>query len=278
MTLLLALGANLVTAFAFHPTLGEVNDAYETIWTPKKELVGGYLLLMYVLEISYCLWITMVKSPAAREMIVNGVGLRFCLANLFQGLWSIFFMLRFFLVSEIFLLLSAFLMLTVWMTLLKYPVNFRSPFSWLFVHVPMRMYLLFLINLAIWQNGLIALRWYRYRGPENGHREGRWEREHETHAWIAFGVITGLGLINAFITFLGQDIAWAGCTIFLFIAILLGTDKPVQVVMPLILTASLQLVALIASYIWRMYELKKYGAIRLPEDDDEEDGHAHRRH
>jgi hypothetical protein len=56
------------------------------------------------------------------------------------------------------------------------------------------------------------------------------EREHETHAWIAFGVITGLGLINAFITFLGQDLAWAGCTIFLFIAILLGTDKPVQVV------------------------------------------------
>lgn len=47
---------------------------------------------------------------------------------------------------------------------------------------------------------------------------------------------------------------------------------------PLILTASLQLVALIASYIWRMYELKKYGAIRLPEDDEEEDGHAHRRH
>jgi hypothetical protein len=35
------------------------------------------LVQMYVLEISYCLWITMVKSPAAREMIVNGVGLRF---------------------------------------------------------------------------------------------------------------------------------------------------------------------------------------------------------
>lgn len=46
MTLLLALGANLVTAFAFHPTLGEVNDHYETIWTPKKELIGGYLLLV----------------------------------------------------------------------------------------------------------------------------------------------------------------------------------------------------------------------------------------
>lgn len=46
MTLLLALGANLVTAFAFHPTLGEVNDQYETIWSARKELVGGYLLLV----------------------------------------------------------------------------------------------------------------------------------------------------------------------------------------------------------------------------------------
>lgn len=81
-----------------------------------------------------------------------------CLANVFQALWSIFFILRLFLVSEIMLLLSAFLMLTVWMTLLKYPANFRNPFTWLFVHVPMRMYLLWLINLAIWQNGLIALR------------------------------------------------------------------------------------------------------------------------
>jgi len=67
-------------------------------------------------------------------------------------------MLRLFLVSEIFLLLSALLMLTVWMTLLKYPASLRNPFTWLFVHLPMRMYLLFLINLAIWQNGLIALK------------------------------------------------------------------------------------------------------------------------
>lgn len=137
---------------------------------------------LYVLEISYCLWITMTKNPATREMIVYGVGLRFvsvtllddrrtklltraltmctiqCLANVFQALWSIFFMLRLFLVSEIFLLLSALLMLTVWMTLLKYPASLRNPFTWLFVHLPMRMYLLFLINLAIWQNGLIALK------------------------------------------------------------------------------------------------------------------------
>jgi hypothetical protein len=92
------------------------------------------------------------------------------------------------------------------------------------------MFLLFLINLAIWQNGLIALGWFKYNGSDPDQKPGRWEKEHETHAWIAFGVITGLGLIDSFIVFLGKDLAWAGATIFLFISILLHSEKPVQVV------------------------------------------------
>jgi len=278
MTLLLALGSNLVTTFAFHPNTGRISDEYETIWTPKKEFVGGYLFLMYVLQICYCLLLTITKSPKTREMAVNGVGLRFCLANILQGLWSIFWIMRFFLVAEILLLCAAFVMLTVWMTLLRYPARLSSPASWLFVHVPVRMFLLFLINLAIWQNGLIALGWFKYNGSDPDQKPGRWEKEHETHAWIAFGVITGLGLIDSFIVFLGKDLAWAGATIFLFISILLHSEKPVQVVVPLILVASLQVVALIASYVWAMYEARKSGAIRLPEDDESDDGHSAHRH
>lgn len=138
--------------------------------------------------------------------------------------------MRFFLVAEILLLCAAFVMLTVWATLLRYPARLSSPASWLFVHVPVRMFLLFLINLAIWQNGLIALRWFKYNGTDPHQKPGKWEREHETHAWIAFGVITGLGLIDSFIVFLGKDLAWAAATIFLFVSILVKGEKPVQVV------------------------------------------------
>lgn len=46
LCLLVALGCNLVTTFAFHPNIGEISDDYETVWSPKKELVGGYLLLV----------------------------------------------------------------------------------------------------------------------------------------------------------------------------------------------------------------------------------------
>ena len=40
-------------------------------------------------------------------------------------------------------------------------------------------------------------RWYKYQGTDPDQRPGKWERDHETHAWIAFGVITGIGLISA---------------------------------------------------------------------------------
>ena len=46
MCLLLALGANLVTTFAVRPSVGDINDEYRTILTPRKELLGGYLLLV----------------------------------------------------------------------------------------------------------------------------------------------------------------------------------------------------------------------------------------
>jgi len=279
MTLLLALGSNLVTVFAFHPGVGQIQDEYETIWTARKELIGGYLLLMYVLQIGYCLFITISRNPATREMAINGVGLRFCLANLLQAAWSPLFIARQFLVAEILLLVSAFVMLTVWITLLQYPVGYKNPVSWLFVHVPVRMYLLFLVNLAIWQGGLIALRWYKYQGTDPDQRPGKWERDHETHAWIAFGVITGIGLINSFIVFLGKDFAWAACTIFLFVSILVQGEKPVQVVVPLILVASLQIVGLIAAYVWAMYEARRErGQIRLADDDDSDYEPTHRHH
>jgi hypothetical protein len=76
------------------------------------------------------------------------------------------------------------------------------------------------------QNGLLAFRWYKYVGaqPHSPSRPGRWfgallvaccssrkysrEGEHDKHSWIAFGVITSIGLINAFIVFIGRDGAY----------------------------------------------------------------------
>ena len=63
MTLLLALGSNLVTVFAFHPGVGQIQDEYETIWTARKELIGGYLLLVSV-EMRSCVSACLPSLPA----------------------------------------------------------------------------------------------------------------------------------------------------------------------------------------------------------------------
>ena len=51
---------------------------------------------------------------------------------------------------------------------------------------------------------------------------------------------------------------------------LFGPDKPPQVVVPLVLVSSLQAVAIFASFTWQLYETRRKGAIRLPEDVEDE--------
>lgn len=85
------------------------------------------------------------------------------------------------------------------------------------------MFLVLLLVVDVWQNGLLAFRWFKYIGPEptSPERPGKWyvcfslsrsstkclirEGEHNVHSWIAFGVVMGVGLINAFIVFIGRD-------------------------------------------------------------------------
>ena len=53
LTLLLALGAQLVTTFAVHPNIGQISDDYITIWTARKEFIGGYLLLVSLCTVEW---------------------------------------------------------------------------------------------------------------------------------------------------------------------------------------------------------------------------------
>lgn len=108
--------------------------------------------------------------------MVNTIGIRFVLANVCMALWTLFFSLHYFLVSEIFLLLAAVCMLSIYILLLFHPPSNKRPFDTLFIHAPMRMFLLVLINIDIWQVGLLSFRWYKYVGdePYSPERPGKW--------------------------------------------------------------------------------------------------------
>ena len=50
-----------------------------------------------------------------------------------------------------------------------------------------------------------------------------------SQAWIAFGVMTSVGLIDAFIVFLRCDPIWAAGSIYVFLSIILKVTSPLKV-------------------------------------------------
>lgn len=223
--------------------------------------------------------------------------LRRRLAAFLFTLWPIFFALRLFPVCFVLLALSFLLLLSIFITLLPHPPSRRRPLDYIFVHAPMRLFLLILWNVDLWQMGAQSLRWYKYVGndPDASDRPGRWEKHHDQHAWVCglhfpsvrfsltetvsfsqvlFGIILGVGLIDAFVTFVSKDVLWALATIYLFISVLVGpsTDGGPRIVVPLILVSVLQVVAIASAFGWHLFRRSKEqreGQIRLPQDEDE---------
>jgi len=274
ISVLLTVAANLVAGLAISPTLGEISDDYLTIFTPTKYWIGAYWLLLYILQIGYCIILATVRKSETKDTILHAIGLRFVLANVCMAFWTLFFSMRQFLVSEIFLLIALALLISCWALCLVYPPNFKSrPMDTIFIHAPIRMFLVMLLVVDVWQNGLLAFRWYKYVGPEpiSPSRPGRWEGEHSKHSWIAFGVVLAVGLINAFIVFISRDVVWALSAIFIYIALVIKGPKPAQLFIPIVLLAVLQLVALIASVLYYRYKANRAGEIRLVSDEEEAD-------
>ncbi|KAK4697953.1 hypothetical protein P7C70_g8125, partial [Phenoliferia sp. Uapishka_3] len=174
-----------------------------------------------------------------------------------MSLWTLTWSLRQFLAGEIILLLNLALVTSIYGTLLLYrpdPLDTSttsSTMDYVFVQVPVRMLLVVLFTVDIWHQGLLALGWYKYQGPlplPEGTHQGKWEGDHAVHAWITFGVILGVALINAGITFAFTDITWGLSSIYILLALAFNpTSKPPQVYITLILSAALIFVAMASS-------------------------------
>ncbi|KAM0755650.1 hypothetical protein T439DRAFT_295646 [Meredithblackwellia eburnea MCA 4105] len=270
LALLVFIAAAAIAAFVAHPSLDEISEDYLTILTPSTPLIAGYWAVLTLLLLATSFHQVLVKNEDSKVMIAYGLGLRLPLAIVLMSFWTLFFSLRLFVVAEIILLLNLVNLVSMWGTLLLYqPAEGARYIDWLLLHVPIRMLLCVLFTTDIWHQGLLALHWYRYLGTDPNVGSGHWEPSHPVHSWIAFGVVFGVGLVNAGVVFAFADIAWAASVIFLNIAMVLKTDgKPPQVYVTLILTAALVLVALASSIGYRLLHKDQEGAIRLTDDED----------
>ena len=68
---------------------GGISDLYPTLLTPNTTLLGAYWMVLYVLQIGYCLTLVTARKDVTKETLVYGVGLRFAIANWLMAGWAV---------------------------------------------------------------------------------------------------------------------------------------------------------------------------------------------
>ncbi|SGY97498.1 BQ5605_C035g11408 [Microbotryum silenes-dioicae] len=283
ISLLVFIIASLLSSLVAKPTLAEVSELYLTVMTPATKLIGLYWLVIASLLVGQLfisggltvIWlgthsqaILLGVGPAGSQpILVKGVGLRLAFVNLLMSAWIGCFVLRFFLVAQIILLVVLIMVISIWATLLRFPPVASRPFYFVFIHMPIRMLLAILLQVDVWQGGLLALRYYRHPA-KSGHRPS-WEAAHSTHGWIMFAIIIVVALINAAEVFYLRDFVFAASCNYLVVAETIQSEgKSAQIWIALVLAAVMVGVSLLSSVGWSMIKHDREGAIRLADEEE----------
>ena len=127
------------------------------------------------------------------------------------------------------------------------------------------MFLVVMVQYDIWQQLFMALGW---EAPI----------DHEQGLWPAFGIITGVGVLSALWIFATCDFTWTVSGIYLSVGLLsykympiVGENaRPAALTAAIILSISLQTVALFASVAWSRIKARQEGRIALPMTPEQE--------
>ncbi|PWN86985.1 hypothetical protein FA10DRAFT_234955 [Acaromyces ingoldii] len=257
LSILVNLAALTVCAVAISPGLGQVSQEHGTYLTPNASLVLFFWAVMFLLQVGFALLVVLSQKDFTKHTIVNGVGLRLAFANLLLAAWAITWVLNkpvSHLIGLVLLSLCGLLLLiTVLLLQIRYPPSLSRPLDWLFIHVPIKMFLVTIIQLDIPQQTFVALGWDVSEGGK-----AAFENLHKA-LWPSFAVLCSMGALSAIWIFATMDVTWAAAGIYLHLALLYGDSKrgigglgerrPPEITAAIILAIGLQAVAILGSIV-----------------------------
>jgi hypothetical protein len=179
---------------------------------------------------------------------VNGVGIRLALANILLGVWAITWVVNkraSYIAGLVLLSVIGFLLLITALILgVSYPPSTSRPLDWLFIHVPIKMFLVITLHIDIPQQLFMALNW-----TGDNHKDAI------KAIWPSFGIYAGLGALSAIWIFASMDITWAAAGIFLHFAILYSDTPSIhnrrpEIIAAIVLAMVLQGVAILGSILY----------------------------
>ncbi|ORX39626.1 hypothetical protein BD324DRAFT_614396 [Kockovaella imperatae] len=266
ISVLIAMGANLVCALALKPGLAGINVRYPTLVSPNSIMIGLYWAVLYCLQVGFCLVLLLARKDVTKETLVYGVGIRFAVANWLLAAWAVSFTLQAFAVAEILILLNVVNLLTIHLTLLKYPPTMKRPLDTIFIHAPMALLLAILFEVDWVHNGFIALNWRIHDRSDR-----------DDYTWQAVAFIASVNIVAALWEGIRRQYLMTGASIYLLFTLMFASPrgdpdlpssalpKPTPVLVVSIACLVLHVVALIAGLAWKRMRDRE-GRIRLEEE------------
>lgn len=259
------------------PNLQQVSRRHPTYLSVQDSFVLFYWAILYVLLIGFSVFLLLSRTPETKKALVHGVGTRLALANYLMVLWAIFWILdrplTFILGTATVGVIALILLFNALVLAVRYPPAAKHPLDWLFIHVPIKLFLVITLQYDLWQQLFMALGWDFGSGGHEALVQG---------LWPAFGIVTGLGAFSALWIFATADLTWTAAGIYLNIGLLWhkhfsliggrddGEPRPAPLTAAIILSISLQAVALIAGIAWKRIKARQEGRIALPLTPEEE--------
>jgi len=278
LSVLVALAAVVITTVIIRPGMDEISNRHVNYLTPSSSFLLSYWALVFLLQVGYCILIVVSRKQETKKLVLNGVGLRLALVNFGLALWSVFWVLDkrwSFLAGEVILAINAFLLIiTVGILNFKFHPDIKHPLDWLFVHVPIKLFLVVLLQIDLWQQLGIIVGWDIPSGPKADSAG--------PGLWPSFGIITGIGgLLPALWIFGTVDFTWAAAGIFLHFALLFrgGNGHPnlshrrPEIIAAVVLAIAMQAVALFAGVAWTRLQKRQEGQIALPITEEDQRRH-----
>ncbi|KIS70627.1 uncharacterized protein UMAG_01792 [Mycosarcoma maydis] len=259
------------------PNLQQVSRRHPTYLSVQDSFVLFYWVILYVLLIGFSVFLLLSRTSETKKALTHGVGTRLSLANYMMVLWAIFWILdrplTFILGTATLGVIAVILLFNALVLAVRYPPSHKHPLDWLFIHVPIKMFLVITIQYDLWQQLFMALGWDFGSGGHDGLVRG---------LWPAFGIVSGLGVFSALWIFGTADLIWTAAGIYLNLGLLWhkhfsliggrddGEPRPAPLTAAIILSIALQSVALIAGVAWKRIKARQEGRIALPLTPEEE--------
>lgn len=259
------------------PNLQQVSRRHPTYLSVQDSFVMLYWVVLYVLLIGFSLFLLLSRTSETRKALVHGVGTRLALANYMMVVWAVLWILDrplTLIIGTAALGVIAILLLFNSLVLaVRYPPSAKHPLDWLFIHVPIKMFLVITLQYDLWQQLFMALGWDFGSGGHDALVKG---------LWPAFGIVAGLGVFSALWIFATADLTWTIAGIYLNLGLLWhkhfsliggrddGEPRPAPLTAAIILAIALQAVAFLAGVAWKRIKARQEGRIALPLTPEEE--------